>query len=159
MADLMKDSIQAWLERLPEDVRSAIPDGAAGDEDAAKAVTEGIKGLATPEQVLEFVDGNGDSFVAMGRARRVRFLAWFASRTYPSRTESFVALTDGEAGDGGQGGRGKVAPFFLEDVRALVEALGPRAARGIVDAAAIEAVAGAGYEVQSELEMRQGGAI
>jgi len=158
MADLRKDTMEAWFERLPDDVRSALPDGTAGAEAAGLAVTEGLKGLKTPEEILSYVAVNQDSFMDMGRARRVRFLAWLAKRTYPEKIGVLDVLTD-EGGDGGQGVMGKVAPVFLEDIRAIVEALGPRAARGIVDADTIAAVAGAGYELASELEMRQGGAL
>ena len=52
-----------------------------------------------------------------------------------------------------------MAPYFREDVRALVEALGPRAARGFAIRANLAAVAGAGFEVAGELEMKSGGGI
>lgn len=157
MADLRKDSIEAWFGCLPDDVRSALPDGTDGDVEAAMAVTEGLKGLSSPEDILSFVAFNQDSFLSMGRARRVRFLAWLAKRTYPEKIGVIDVLTD-ENGDG-QGVMGKVAPVFLEDIRAIVEALGPRAAKGIVDADTIAVIAGAGYELKSEMDMRQGGAI
>jgi len=158
MADLRKETIDAWFGRLPADVRSAMPDGTAGEDPAGLAATEGLKGLSTPEDILTYVAGNQDLFLGMGRARRVRFLAWLTKRTYPEKIGVLEVLTDGGE-DGGQGVMGKVAPVFLEDIRAIVEALGPRAARGIVDADTIAAVAGAGYELASEMDMRQGGAI
>lgn len=158
MADLGTEAIGAWFEFLPADVRAAFPDAAAGGDASSAALVSGImKPFARPEEVLAAVSANQDSFIALGRAARVRFLAWFARLTYPDHAEAFRLLVDGDS-TGDAGGVGKVAPVFMEDVRAIMASLGPRAARGIVDAETLGVVTGAGFEVVSDMDMRQGGA-
>lgn len=161
MAFLAKESVEAWYRLLPEDVASAMEPPGEREAEASEAVLSGIAAVATGRQAVALVEEKADSFVAMGRARRIRFLAWLAARDYPDVVEALDAITgDGtsESGAGG-GGAGKVAPYFREDVRALVEALGPRAARGFAIRANLAAVAGAGFEVAGELEMKSGGGI
>lgn len=158
MTALEAEAIGAWLDRLPPDVRSAFPRGSEDVDPAAAArVAAGLAAAGGIESILSLVESIQDSFVSLGRAGRVRFLAWFASLTYPDRAEAFRVLLD-EGSEGDSGGFGKIAPVFLEDVRALMAALGPRAARGIVDGETLGAVAGAGFEVASDMDMPQGGA-
>jgi len=154
---LKKETLAAWHGLLPQDVASFMEKPSDEGQDAADRIATGIGTLKDGKAVINFVKENGDSFIEMGRTRRVRFLAWLAARDYPDKKEVLSAISDGEGGGKGAGEAGVAAPYFLEDIRALVEALGPRAARLIVDAETLAAVKGAGYEVTSELEMRSGG--
>lgn len=163
MANLSKTGIESWLDRLPDDVKSIMTDVIDEKMDSdAIAFASKLTKVADTEQVLELVEANVHLFEGFGRARRIRFLAWFASRSYPHSMEPFQSLFNGEeTGDTG-GERGaieKVSMILAEDVRALAAALGPRAARQIVTGESLDAVTGAGYEVTSEMEMRQGGSV
>lgn len=162
MASLGRESMEAWYGKLPDDIASCMEKPGAEGQVEADAITSALPSLGGGTAVLEYVSGNDESFVTIGRARRIRFLAWLAARDYPDKVKAIQALTDAESssGEGGSGGGvQKVAPFFKEDIRALVQALGARAARRIVDADTLAAVTGAGYEVAGELEMRSGGSI
>lgn len=164
MDDLSKKGIESWIDLLPDDIRSIMGDpiDAATDAAAASFVAK-IKDAKEPEDVLDLVEANLDLFEGFGRARRIRFLAWFASRTYPDSMEPFRVLVedarDDEDSSGGRSSVGKVSMILAEDMRALAAALGPRMARRIVTGGTLEAVTGAGYEVTTEMEMRQGGSV
>jgi|HigsolmetaAR206D_1030411.scaffolds.fasta_scaffold00580_7 hypothetical protein len=158
MVNLDTAAVQAWFDRLPDDARSAMPDGVDGDETIAMAFVGAVGKARDAADVLAAVETHQDSLARMGRARRIRFLAWFAARAYPQDTKAFDILTGKDSGDD-DGSLGIAAPIFRQDIEALVMALGPRAARQIVGPESLGLVAGAGYEVASELEMKQGGAI
>jgi len=163
MANLSKTGIESWLERLPDDVKSIMTDAVDDKIDPeAVAFASKLSKIDDNQKVLELVEANLHLFEGFGRARRIRFLAWFASRTYPDSMEPFQILLNGEEAEDSGGERGaieKVSMILAEDVRALAAALGPRAARQIVTGESLEAVTGAGYEVTSEMEMRQGGSV
>lgn len=170
MADLSKTGIESWLDRLPADVRSVMEGDidAAPDPAAINFAAKMDEAANTPEVVeaqekmLELIEANGDLFEKLGRARRLRFLAWFVAKTYPDSSQPVRILIDGyddEESQGGRGTIGKVSMILAEDLRALVAALGPRAAKLIVTEGTLEAVTGAGYEVTTEMEMRQGGSV
>jgi hypothetical protein len=162
MANLSKTGIESWLDRLPDDVREVMADpiDAAADP-AAIAFAAEIAAVEDLAKVLDLVENNLALFEGLGRARRIRFLAWFASRTYPESLDLFRVLVEGydDEDSGGRGAIEKVSMILAEDMRALAAALGPRAARQIVTGGTLEAVTGAGYEVTTELEMRQGGSV
>jgi len=159
MQALARDSMEAWFGLLPDDVASCMEKPGQDGQAEADAIAAGLLSVGSGSDLVTYVAGNQDSFIAIGRARRIRILAWLAAGQYPDKVAALQALSGEEgAGEGGSAaGTDKVAPYFKEDIRALVEALGPRAARGIVDAATLAAVAGAGYEVAGELDMRSGG--
>jgi len=164
MTKLDKDSMSVWYGLLPADVASCIEISELGEgESEATAIVGAIKGFKNGEDVVGFVAQNPERFLTIGRARRLRFLAWLMAGNYPDKGMALQALAnpdDEEQGsEGAAGGVGKVAPYFKEDILALVEALGPRAARRIVDVGTLAAVTGAAYEVAGELEMRSGGGL
>lgn len=157
--------MDAWFGLLPADVASCM-DAAeiAGGEAEAARIDAALPALGSGAEVLAYVADNQDSFLSIGRPGRLRFLAWLVAGGYPDRETAMLALSGSDAGGddgsgGSAGGVGKVAPYFKEDIRALVEAIGPRAARRIVDGGTLAAVTGAAYEVAGELEMRSGGGL
>lgn len=158
MADLSLNAMAAWLDRLPDDIRSAVGDVAAGDDDRL-AELSAVLSAAPADRLSVIVSERADDFMAMGRARRLRFLAWVARRTYPESGLLFRALAEDDDEGGQSGGRSKIAPYFLEDVKALVNVLGPRVAMQVVNGDNLGAVVRSSYELQSESEFRQGGAL
>jgi len=155
MIDLRENAVQSWLRLLPDDLRSVLGEVTPDQDGNAAALVGDFGDDPAPDDVLAAVEKHQDSILSLGRARRVRFLAWFARRTYPHSTGAFEILTDEDGGEDGV--LGKAGPVFAEDIRAIVAVLGIRAARQIADVETIEMIAGAGFEVTSEMEMRQGG--
>jgi hypothetical protein len=156
MADLSRAKIDSWLASLPDDVRSAIPEEDFDDGAAAEA-TRAMSGVSGAREVLVALEGAEDSFTQIGRAGRLRFLAWFAARPYSDAGAMRIMTGGDDDGSGdGAGVLGKVAPLFAADLRAFVEALGPRAARLAVDGETLAAVTGAGFDVASEMGMGGG---
>ena len=161
MQALAKDSMEAWFGLLPDDVASCMEKPGPEGQAEADAIAAALPGLGNGAELVGYVSSNPQPFIEIGRARRIRILAWLAAGDYPDKAAALQALAgeDGSGEGGSAAGTEKVAPYFKEDIRAFVEALGPRAARGIVDAATLAAVTGAGFEVAGELEMRSGGSI
>ena len=153
MPDLSERSIAQWLERLPEDVRSAIADG-----DVPPLAEGGLAAAletAAPFQVPDMVREHSADTHSFGRARRVRLMAWVARQTYPESGAIFRRLT-GADDDGNEGGDA-VGLLVLEDIRALAEALSPRLARRVSSASALDLVVQAAQTLESDMEFRQGG--
>lgn len=157
MVGLGKDSMEAWFGLLPEDVASCMERPGEEGQAEAEKVEAALRSITNSSALVEFISGNEDAFISMGRARRIRFLAWLAAGDYPDKVKAIMHLSDTESTGDGAGGAGKIAPYFKEDIRALVEALGPRKSRAIVDAATLAVITGAGLDVAGELEMRSGG--
>nr|WP_250807998.1 hypothetical protein [Neorhizobium tomejilense] len=151
-----------WRAAQPDYIASVTGEPPSADPAFVELVAKRLPTLTTAAAALDFAGENADGFIALGRAGRLRFLAWVLSRQY-SDIEDFKndLVTDrlpgeDEAGEGtvSGDGRDKIAPFFYSDILALAEALGPRIANQIVDAQTLDAVAGASLEVASEFEMK-----
>lgn len=159
MSWLAKESIDKWFSLLPDDVVSCMNKDDLTPTDVDNDIVRELEGFSSGQEIVEYVISKAEIFADFGRPKRLRFLAWLASRDYPDMVNALQLLTDGENSDGGSGGIDKVAPLFLEDIRALVAALGPRAAQSIVDAATLNIVKGAGFEVANEMDMKSGGSL
>lgn len=161
MAKLDKDSMSAWFGLLPPDVASCMEISELSQgESEARSIAMALPGFKNGGELLGYVSEFPDSFKSIGRARRLRLLAWLVAGKYPDKAKAMQALAETDEGsEGSGGGVGKIAPYFKADIRALVEAVAPRAARRIVDGATLAAVTGAAYEVAGELEMRSGGGL
>lgn len=161
MSWLTKTSMEQWFALLPEDVASCMAQEDIKHSDQDEDFSKRIEELKSGQEILSFILSNADAIAEFGRPKRIRFLAWIASRDYPDVVQALQAITDDErAGSGGAAdGSEKVAPLFLSDIRALVEALGPRVAASIVDASTLTAIRHAGFEVANEFEMTSGGAL
>lgn len=159
MSWLAKESMDKWFSLLPDDVTSCMDKGDLTPTEFDNDIVRELESFSSGQELVEYVISKADIFADFGRPKRIRFLAWLASRDYPDIVNALHLLTDGENSDSSSGGIDKVAPLFLEDARALIAALGPRAARSIVDATTLNIVKGAGFEVASELEMKSGGSL
>jgi hypothetical protein len=162
---LRHDRLVKWRAAQPRDIASVTGDPQKTDPAFVELVAKRLPALTSATAVLDFAGENADGFIALGRAGRLRFLAWVLSQSYSDIddfkkdlvTDRAPGDDDGEAGsDGGDGrdGRDKIAPFFYSDILAFAEALGPRIASQIVDEQTLNAVAGASMEVASEFEMK-----
>jgi hypothetical protein len=150
MLDLRKASVEEWIASLPSDVRSVMPAASGDDFEGLAALQTEIE--RTPDsRIADLVSRNGEAFKTMGRARRMRFLAWVARRASPDAGPIIRAVTS-EGGDEGDGDGGH-GPLFLEDLRAFVEALGPRVARLTFSEGAVEAAVQAAYRLQTEADL------
>lgn len=154
MADLSAAAVRAWREKLPADLRAVVPDDLSGDEATLARIASKLA-EADAERVPGIVLEHGEMFAAMGRARRVRFLAWLAKRAYPESgivISALIGKESDEQGSTGRQGGGVVAPYFLEDLRAFAEALGPRVARRMVGGDAVGLIARAASRVRTSAE-------
>lgn len=157
---LRQDRLAKWRAVQPKDIASVTEDPAKVDQAFVELVAAKLPTLATATAALDFAGENADGFIALGRAGRLRFLAWVMSRNY-SDAGSFMAdmvmdrsPEEEEGSAGGGDGKDKIAPFFYSDILAFAEAIGPRIAAQIVDSQTLDAVAGASLEVASEFEMK-----
>jgi hypothetical protein len=159
---LSKDRLVKWRKVQPRDVAAVTEDPASVDQVFVELVAKRLPTLKTAEAVLDFAGERAEDFKNLGRAGRLRFLAWVRAQKYSDEGVFMAALVsdrlpgDEDEGGGvaGGDGRDKIAPFFYSDILAFAEALGPRIAAQIVDAQTLDAVAGASLEVASEFEMK-----
>lgn len=159
---LSRDRLVKWRAVQPRDVAAVTEDPVAVDEAFVQTVSQRLPTLHTALAALDFAGEHADDFIKIGRAGRLRFLAWVQKKNFPDGKLFMDALTSdslpGEDDDGGEvvggDGRDKIAPVFYSDILAFAEALGPRIAAQIVDAQTLDAVAGASLDVVSEFEMK-----
>lgn len=164
MADLSAAATNAWLDKLPEPFRSDTPQATPEADGSIAAIVASID-PSDPGKVLEVVAAHDDEFVQMGRARRLRFLAWLVNQPYPNRRMLSARLTgdgDVESDDGGghQGGvnEGKSAPLFLADVKAIINSLGENFTKGLIGNIRLKQIQQASLRMQAETApKREGG--
>lgn len=155
MSLLTLEKLKAWSELLPPDFASEIGGPDAGSAPHLAAISAALPSLKDSSDILAFVADNEDAFVGIGRAGRIRFLAWCRSLGGADSSLLIERLADGE-GDEGRGTT-KIAPYFKSDLEALAAALGRRMARGMVDTYTLDVIAGASYEAVAAMDMRGGG--
>jgi hypothetical protein len=155
---LRKERLEKWRSILPTDVGSAIEAPSSTDPVFVELVAKAIPGFKSATEVMGFVEQNAEAFTTLGRAGRLRFLAWVRARNYNDFDNFMSALTTANEVEGDASGTGggieRVAPFFYSDLLALAEALGPRIAAGLVDAETLDVVAGASLEVATDYELK-----
>lgn len=159
MSWLNKESMEKWFELLPDDVASCMNKQDLKPTDQDNEIVRELESFKNGQEILSYVLSNANTFSDFGRPKRIRFLAWMSARDYPDIVQAIQLLTEEGSTEGSANGSDKVAPLFMADIRALVEALGPRVAHSIVDASTLGIVKGAGFEVTSEFEMKSGGGI
>lgn len=159
MSWLNKESMEKWFDLLPDDVASCMSKQDLKPTDQDNEIVRELENFKNGQEILNYVLSNANTFADFGRPKRIRFLAWMSARDYPDIVQAIQLLTEEGSTEGSANGSDKVAPLFMADIRALVEALGPRVAHSIVDASTLGIVKGAGFEVTSEFEMKSGGGI
>ncbi len=155
MSLLTLEKLKAWSDLLPPDFAAEIGEPEAGSASHLAAISAALPSLKDSSSVVAFVADNEDAFIGIGRAGRIRFLAWSRSLGHADSSSLIASLSDGD-GDEGKGTT-KIAPFFKSDLEALAAALGRRMARGMVDTYTLDVIAGASYEAVAAMDMRGGG--
>jgi hypothetical protein len=155
MSLLTLDKLKAWVALLPPDFAAEIGEPEAASEADLARLSEELGLIKDSQGVIDFVAANQEAFIGIGRAGRIRFLAWYRSQGHADCSQVIDRLSEGE-GEGGNG-TSKVAPYFKSDLEAIAAALGRRMARGMVDTYTLDVIAGASYEAVAAMEMRGGG--
>jgi hypothetical protein len=142
MPDLGTPAMRRWLRNLPEDVRGVIAEdfGVCPDE-AVRSLVERL--TAAPLEQAAGIIRQHDRVVAdMGRARRMRLLAWLSKRINdPAQIRAYEAIFDEEGGGDEGSSRPVSARLLYEDVALLVEhCVTPRMTRHALDPAALDVV-------------------
>jgi hypothetical protein len=157
---LSKEALEAWRATLPDDVLTCIDAIDDSGQDAADFISKFLPDLKNLDDFSGLVSANREKFMEMGRARRIRFLAWCTAKFHSDKDErlrliSKITETGSSEEEGGSGAQ-NVGILFLEDIKAFAAAMGPRAAALIVDENTLSTVAGVGLEMASDMEMRGG---
>lgn len=163
---LNAESLTAWSSRLPDDVLGAI--AAEGMVPPGGAEPGGLlldlEG-ATPGQVPDIVRRHPEATQALGRAGRIRLMAWITTDPNPGTVlrrlvgDDAVAAAEAEGGEeSGEAGRDAVGILFLEDIRALAEhVVGPRVARRMLDGTSLGLATDAAQTLEGEMTLGRGG--
>ena len=161
---LKKERLEKWKSVHPSDISSVMELNPVENTEFTALVAAKIPEFKSAANVLEFVESNGKEFEELGRAGRLRFLAWVLAQKYNDIRDFMIALKsgnnkeDGSEEDEGEKSSGEgvkgAAPFFYSDLIAFAEALGPRFAAQIVDAQTLDIVTGASLEVANDMEMK-----
>lgn len=153
MPDLSAEGMAKWRSVLPDDILSCMgTDGGLGSGELIRVLK-----TAAPDEVSVLLPLHAADVEAFGRARRLRLMAWTLSGLLSDDGTQTNVLADliGEDDEGSGGKRGEVSRILYEDYLAFVTAIGPRAARAIVNAAsvdqALDSVVGAREELRSRM--------
>lgn len=161
MSWFTKEALVAWRNNIPDDIVVCIDDITDEGQAAADFIAKLLPNIKTSDDYVSVVRDNQEKFIEMGRARRLRFLAWCNARLYrekENRIKVNIALTEVGSGDEeGSAGNGGAGPYFLEDIKAFAEAIGPRAAAIIVDENTLKTIAGVGMQMENDRKMNGGG--
>ncbi len=155
-----KEGLLAWRQQIPDDIVVCIEEITDEGQEAADFIAKMLPAIEKPDDFLNLVKDNQEKFIEMGRARRLRFLAWCTARLYREtieREKLIVAITNLEKEGDGESSSGNAGPYFLEDIKAFAEAIGPRAAALIVDENTLKTISGVGFEIANEIELTRGG--
>ncbi|MGY3581876.1 hypothetical protein ACVIGB_000053 [Bradyrhizobium sp. USDA 4341] len=142
MPDLGTPAMRRWFRNLPPDVSAVLTDDlGVCPEEAVRSLVDRLT-AAPIEQAAEIIRQHDRVVADMGRARRVRLLAWLSKRiTDPSHILAYEAIFDEEGGQGDGSSRPVSARLLYEDVALLVEhCVAPRMSRHALDPAALEVV-------------------
>lgn len=158
---MSENSVAAWLAKLPEDIREALVSNDAPSSEGSGGLSRALS-LAQAADLPEVVRSHAEDAAAFGRPRRVRLMAWLAGDALRRRENplpAFRRLTGDETGDGGEAGSAAdaVGILFLEDLRALADAVAPRLARRIAGLPSIDQAAEAAFVLESDMAFRSGG--
>jgi hypothetical protein len=162
MLDLSDGSISKWMSKLPQDVLAALAEGDAPSPGGAPALSAAFGGAVGAPQVPDLVREHPDEAKALGRAGRVRLMAWVADNSGDNPGPVFRRLVGEVAADddGGAGSAGSdtVGILFLEDIRSIARNVtGPRVAARIVDDSSLSMAVEAAATLESDMAFRQGG--
>lgn len=148
MLDLQKDTLKAWLTKLPEDVRTAITDELPAEDDGIGVFVAAMNGAEIADYA-EVIELHADAVTALGRPGRIRLLSHIVAKVYPFQVRVFHELLNAEQDDEEGGGRSATQILFLEDIKAFNEAIAARVYGNNMDGPALQALQEAAYETQA----------
>jgi uncharacterized secreted protein with C-terminal beta-propeller domain len=147
MLDLSSKTLSAWLESLPDDIREAIESDIPEDSDAIGSFSKEIE-EADASDLKEILEDNEELLESLGRAARIRLASHISNRVYPYQVRIFHEIMNEADDEDEAGGKSKIQQLFLEDLKALNEAIAARVYSNSMDAEALEALRAAAYETE-----------
>lgn len=148
MLDLSSKTLTAWLDSLPDDIREAIASDIPADSDIIKSFSTSIE-EADAGDIKEILESHEDVIEALGRSGRIRLASHISNRVYPYQVRIFhEIMNETDDDDDETGGKSKVQQLFLEDLRALNDAIAARVYSNSMDAEALEALRATAYETE-----------
>ena len=145
MFELTQNKTKQWFAVLPEDVKTAIKDEILADTEEQINFVKELNQLDT-KNWANHLSSNISVLVDMGRVRRIRLLSHIAGKTYPYNINTYKSIVENE--DETDGGDTTVKILFLEDIKALNEAIAKRVANNTLDNVALEALKSAAFEIE-----------
>lgn len=139
--DISTSAIESWKRKLPEDVRASLDDGNVSSEGSGLLIT--TLESSVPGAMPGIIRQSVDEVTAFGRARRVRIICYLAANG---------DITELLREDDEEGGGGAVARIFLDDVKAVMAAFGPRIARSMVTDATTAPLLDSVRSIEGEFE-------
>ena len=147
MLDLSDAGIAAWQSRLPSDIKAII-----GDDDVSPPEDLLLRLRSSEaEEIPAIVVGDPDMAEALGRARRIRLVAWLVSQAFEQGDDAaaIVDILTGEDDEGSEtASSGRI--LFLEDLRMLNAVIADRIAARVAAPAALMAAAEVAVVLESE---------
>jgi hypothetical protein len=142
MPNLGAEAIRAWRRNLPPDVRGVVIEDMGGDEVRIQSMIDRLT-AAPLSQAAGIIRSYDADVAAMGRARRIRLLAWLMGRvTDDSQIRDVLAIFQDDDDATGEGDiRPVAARLLFEDVRLLAQhVVAPRKAKREIDPTSLDLV-------------------
>ena len=156
MFELSQEKVKSWFSVLPEDVQDAIKEVIPEDTDEISKFVQKLNELEVNDWA-QHITSNVPLLEEMGRVRRIKLLSHVAGKTYPFNIKVYQQIVDDEGDNEGagttSGGTKSTKVLFIEDIRALNEALAVRVAKNNMDAVALDALKAAAFEVEPQVGM------
>jgi hypothetical protein len=154
MLDLKENTVKQWLNKLPDDIKENISEDIPSDLDGMQSFCEKLEN-STQAEWLEVIKNNFSMLTSMGRVRRLRLLSHISGQVYPYNVKVFHQIVNNEEEiDDESGGSQTIKELFLEDIKALNEAIAARVASHSLDNSALEAIRTTSYEVTPSMEIK-----
>ncbi len=144
MLNLSQTALEAWYEKLPADVQEAISSDFPTDNDQLTAFASKLA-ETEPSDLPQFLNESAPQVEELGRIGRIRLLSYISNKVYPYQVKTFHQIVNE---DDETGGKGKIQILFIEDLRALNEAVASRIFKNNMDMEAINALKEAAYETE-----------
>lgn len=164
--DLSTDHVKGWWGLLPRDFKAAVGAEIPGSDEEAYKSFSGKIGSVSNKRYTDVVRDHADLVAAMGRPRRVRFLAWVTQVCWPESDKVLKALTGTDASDEGSsssggvaGGRSKVASLFLSDLEAIAGVVCNREVRAVAGREAVRSVESGVKDFEDSFDLMTSGAM
>ncbi|KXV00140.1 hypothetical protein AD929_13110 [Gluconobacter potus] len=125
--DLSQKAMERFVALLPSDLRLIVMADRKTSRTPGSAYLSAARSCS-PQDVPELCRAHPEDVRLMGRARRLRILAWLAGQ--PDNRTLFVDLQkERDSGTGGRAGNGQSVPqLFRDDITAFSGAVAPRVA-------------------------------